>query len=108
MDDAYNTTKYEELISQLQEYFQDSFDEMILLICEWAVTDQRIEFKNRDMYAATLFSKLLALPPKAFPPKSMFYSPSSPISGMFQKVAYHFIDNYAFRTEDGKYILKIH
>lgn len=102
MDDAYNMTKYDELISQLQEYFQDSFDEMILLICEWAVTDQRIEFKNRDMYAATLFNKLLSLPPKAFPPQSLFYSTPSSIPGMFQRVAYHFIDNYTFRTDDGK------
>lgn len=104
MDDAYNKAKYSDLISQLQDYFQDSFDEMILLICEWAVTDQRIEFQNRDMYVATLFNKILSLPPKTFPPQSLFYSvsSSSSISNMFQKVAYHFIDNYAFKSENGK------
>lgn len=102
MDDSYNIIKFDKLISQLQEYFQDSFDEMILLIYEWAVTDQRIEFRNRDMFVATLFNKLLLLPPKEFPPQSMFYSASSPIANMFQKVTYYFIDNYTFKSNHGK------
>ena len=75
---------------------------MIFLICEWAVTDHRKCFQNRGIFVATLFSKLLSLPQAAFPAYSPLLSSGGPQVSVFHRALYLFIDNYNFRSIDGK------
>ena len=76
---------------------------MIFLICEWAVTDHRKSFQNRDIFVATLFCKLLSLPQAAFLAYSTLLSSSGgPQVSVFQRALYLFVDNYNFKSTYGK------